>query len=323
MDNGRNHADRTMLGSGEQPRARCGCGGRASTTARSRSVEISGLPYGTESNPPGWDPERRIVVAYDAGNAVVRAWRLRRRRARAALAPRRARPRRPPDPLSRHPRAGRRRLARRRGAARGRSSAPLAARPSTAAPGALGAARGAPRWRPAATSSSCSTSTPARRRRASTVPSPSQGFLFPAPGLRPRRLLPVADHDRPRRGGLAMALSERVQAWQAAGRLEQLSRPRAIPRLPSAQAPVLPLLPFARLPLELQSISAGLLAADPGAPRWPSISSASGSPRSRAITATASFWQADLGEELVAPARSATRRSSSSLTTWGPRLRPS
>jgi hypothetical protein len=41
-----------------------------------RSVEISGLPYGTESNPPAWDPEGRIVVAYDSGNAVVRAWRL-------------------------------------------------------------------------------------------------------------------------------------------------------------------------------------------------------------------------------------------------------
>ena len=41
-----------------------------------RSTEISGLPYGTESNPPAWDPARRIVVAYDAGNAVVRAWRM-------------------------------------------------------------------------------------------------------------------------------------------------------------------------------------------------------------------------------------------------------
>jgi hypothetical protein len=41
-----------------------------------RSVEISGLPHGTESNPPAWDPEGGIVVAYDAGNAVVRAWRL-------------------------------------------------------------------------------------------------------------------------------------------------------------------------------------------------------------------------------------------------------
>jgi hypothetical protein len=44
--------------------------------ARARSVEISGRPFGTESNPPAWDPERAIVVAYDAGNAVVRGWRV-------------------------------------------------------------------------------------------------------------------------------------------------------------------------------------------------------------------------------------------------------
>ena len=75
MDNGRNHVDRTMVGSGESASpvrlwwARLDDG----TT---RSVEISGIPYGTESNPPAWDPERRLVVAYDAGNAVVRAWRL-------------------------------------------------------------------------------------------------------------------------------------------------------------------------------------------------------------------------------------------------------
>ena len=41
-----------------------------------RSVEISGLPFGTESNPPGWDPDRGTVIAYDAGNAVLRAWRV-------------------------------------------------------------------------------------------------------------------------------------------------------------------------------------------------------------------------------------------------------
>jgi hypothetical protein len=40
------------------------------------SVEISGLPHGTESNPPAWDPVGGVVVAYDAGNAVLRAWRL-------------------------------------------------------------------------------------------------------------------------------------------------------------------------------------------------------------------------------------------------------
>ena len=75
MDNGRNRTDHTMLGSGVE------AGPVRLWWARTddgsvRSVEISGLPYGTESNPPGWDPERGIVVAYDAGNAVVRAWRV-------------------------------------------------------------------------------------------------------------------------------------------------------------------------------------------------------------------------------------------------------
>jgi hypothetical protein len=75
MDNGRNHTDRTMLGSGEQPGpVRLWWVRRDG--GEPRSVEISGMPYGTESNPPAWDPERRMVVAYDAGNAVLRAWRL-------------------------------------------------------------------------------------------------------------------------------------------------------------------------------------------------------------------------------------------------------
>jgi hypothetical protein len=75
MDNGRNHTDHTMLGSGVQGdpvrlwMARLDDG-------RTTSVEISGLPQGTESNPPAWDPARQTVVAYDAGNAVLRAWRL-------------------------------------------------------------------------------------------------------------------------------------------------------------------------------------------------------------------------------------------------------
>jgi hypothetical protein len=64
-----------MLGSGDHPDPlRLWWARRDDGTTR--SVEVSGLPFGTESNPPGWDPENRIVVAYDAGNAVVRAWRL-------------------------------------------------------------------------------------------------------------------------------------------------------------------------------------------------------------------------------------------------------
>jgi hypothetical protein len=75
MDNGRNHTDRTMLGSGDDSSpVRLWWARRDDATTR--SVEISGLPHGTESNPPGWDPERGTVIAYDAGNAVVRAWRV-------------------------------------------------------------------------------------------------------------------------------------------------------------------------------------------------------------------------------------------------------
>ena len=76
MDNGRNATDATMLGSGSSPAPVRLWWARHDDDA-TRSVEISGLPYGTESNPPGWDPVGRVVVAYDAGNAVVRAWRMR------------------------------------------------------------------------------------------------------------------------------------------------------------------------------------------------------------------------------------------------------
>ena len=75
MDNGANRVDRTMLGSGDHPDpVRLWWARHDDGVAR--SIEISGLPRGTESNPPGWDPDGGIVVAYDAGNAVVRAWRV-------------------------------------------------------------------------------------------------------------------------------------------------------------------------------------------------------------------------------------------------------
>ena len=76
MDNGRNTVDRTMVGSGTSPGPVRLWWARLDDGAV-RATEISGLPYGTESNPPGWDPEGGIVVAYDAGNAVVRARKLR------------------------------------------------------------------------------------------------------------------------------------------------------------------------------------------------------------------------------------------------------
>ena len=74
MDNGRNRVDRTMLGSGTEPDPLRLWWARLDDGAV-RSTEISGLPHGTESNPPAWDPQGRIVIAYDSGNAVLRAWR--------------------------------------------------------------------------------------------------------------------------------------------------------------------------------------------------------------------------------------------------------
>jgi hypothetical protein len=76
MDQGRNATDRTMIGSGtDAAPVRLWRARRDDDTALG-SVEISGLPYGTESNPPAWDPDRGVVVAYDAGNGVIRGWRL-------------------------------------------------------------------------------------------------------------------------------------------------------------------------------------------------------------------------------------------------------
>jgi hypothetical protein len=75
MDNGRNRVDHTMLGSGVQEDPVRLWWARLDDGSVS-SVEISGLPRGTQSNPPAWDPARRVVVAYDSGNSVIRAWRL-------------------------------------------------------------------------------------------------------------------------------------------------------------------------------------------------------------------------------------------------------
>ena len=181
MDNGRNRTDRTMLGSGDAARARCGCGGRARDDGRIRSTEISGLPYGTESNPPGWDPEGRIVVAYDAGNAVLRAWRLEGdellplwRRDDIAHA----------GHLILYPDT--RELVvgdwTDNGLdAKARRSAPRCGSSSRRWPAS--ARRAERRCARVTTSSSSSTSTPATDKARVDMPSPSQGFLFPAPGF--------------------------------------------------------------------------------------------------------------------------------------------
>ena len=205
MDNGRNRTDRTMLGSGEQAApVRLWWARHDGDSAR--SVEISGLPYGTESNPPAWDPKERIVVAYDAGNAVLRAWRLigddlallwrRDGFAHAGhlilypdtreLVAQDWRDTGGPAPAARSARCG------------------LPSRCWRNPP-----PRAAPRWPPAAINSSCSMSTAATRRPGLPCP-PHHRASVPRAGLRTRRLLPVAHHDRP--GGGRLAAITRVMA---------------------------------------------------------------------------------------------------------------
>ena len=76
MDQGKNHTDWSMRGSGDCPGPVKLWWARLDDADSIRSVEISGLPYGTVSNPPAWDPSTGTIVAYDAGNAVMRAWRM-------------------------------------------------------------------------------------------------------------------------------------------------------------------------------------------------------------------------------------------------------
>lgn len=76
MDQGRNATDWTMRDSGEAPDPVRLWWARRDDAGVIRSIDISGLPYGTESNPPAWDPVNGVVVGYDAGNAVLTAWKL-------------------------------------------------------------------------------------------------------------------------------------------------------------------------------------------------------------------------------------------------------
>jgi hypothetical protein len=75
MDQGAHDYAGTMLGAGVA-RAPIRLHRVSLTDARDcDSVEISGLAYGACTNPPLYDPVRRIAVAYDSGNGVIAAWR--------------------------------------------------------------------------------------------------------------------------------------------------------------------------------------------------------------------------------------------------------
>jgi len=76
MDNGLHRYRINMLGAGVRQSANRLLRVSLTDARDHTSVEISGLPGGSITNPPLVDAQRRIVVAFDSANKVLRAWRI-------------------------------------------------------------------------------------------------------------------------------------------------------------------------------------------------------------------------------------------------------
>ncbi|MBM3673970.1 MAG: hypothetical protein FJW88_03285 [Actinobacteria bacterium] len=71
MDNGEHVWTGSLRGGGVAPGALHLVRAAVADAADHELVEVSGLPHGVIVNPPLFDPERGIAVAYDSGNGVV------------------------------------------------------------------------------------------------------------------------------------------------------------------------------------------------------------------------------------------------------------
>jgi hypothetical protein len=76
MDNGDHDYATAMLGAGRAPGAIRLYRVSLADARDATSIEISGLPHGTCTNPPLFDSARRIALGYDSGNGVLAAFRL-------------------------------------------------------------------------------------------------------------------------------------------------------------------------------------------------------------------------------------------------------
>lgn len=76
MDNGQHRYVRSMLRAGVSRSPNRLIRVSLADATDHHAVEVSGMPGGSITNPPLVDTSRRIVVAYDSANAVMRAWRI-------------------------------------------------------------------------------------------------------------------------------------------------------------------------------------------------------------------------------------------------------
>lgn len=76
MDNGKHRYLYTMLGAGVSPTSNRLIRVSLQNSDDTSVMSVSGLPAGSVTNPPLFDLERSIVVAYDSANAYLAAWRF-------------------------------------------------------------------------------------------------------------------------------------------------------------------------------------------------------------------------------------------------------
>ncbi|OYY90414.1 MAG: hypothetical protein B7Y45_07260 [Sphingomonas sp. 28-66-16] len=76
MDNGHHRYRTSMIGRGVSPTPNRLIRVALDDADDHDAIEISGLPGGSITNPPLYDPERRIVIGFDSANRVMRAWRF-------------------------------------------------------------------------------------------------------------------------------------------------------------------------------------------------------------------------------------------------------
>lgn len=76
LDNGEHTYTNSMLAAGVAPSANQLIRVSLRDAADHEFAPVCGIPYGSVTNPPLYDPQRRIALGYDSANAVLVAWRL-------------------------------------------------------------------------------------------------------------------------------------------------------------------------------------------------------------------------------------------------------
>jgi hypothetical protein len=76
LDNGEHTYTTSMLGAGVAPGPVHLVRASLADAGDRELVEVCGAPRGAVTDPPLYDPERRIAVGYDSANAVLAAWRF-------------------------------------------------------------------------------------------------------------------------------------------------------------------------------------------------------------------------------------------------------